>query len=727
MQEATGIARSESGPVVAGALPVLVQVGPEPRYNRKDRSPSEGMTESDGRHYRCDWIEGSITVHSDGNVSCGLDDPHASRSFGNVKDRPIEEIFGNPEYDRLRAKLWEGHRCVGCGLYRSVEGEEGPSTVTRPRLPNALVVETTVKCNLRCPNTACIPNNNALLKTRDEDSLGLETLERVADQLAASLETIHFYNYGEPFLNRQAEAMLLYLREKCPGALIVTSTNGIPLSKAARADNVVLAAPDRVIFTISGITQDIYGRYHAAGRCDQALAGLKNVCDAKRRSGQSLPAVVVRYLVFHWNDSDEQIDGVIALAEEYGVDRLTLFLTDEPKGSRSSRFSPGSPSYLKYKQYLHFDHLGRLDHLYHCELPDDDGLYRPEEIPGFGRVRRTASAATLRRDGRSRQLRLSIATDRPSSRDRPIHCVVRTPWRDYRVRLTFGTWRNVSIRVAEADRRPGPVEIGVSTDDYWFPAGEFANADLRCLGVLVRSEPLFEAGMSRLRRTLLRSLATLRRTWRRRIAPRFLGWVLTSWGIAPSGLSARWKLPEATVGGPTGSEIVAGKDAPFPSRSHEGTVIRLYRTLLGRAPEAEGLSSWVETLASGRCSPIQVAQDFISSAEFRDVHGADPSPEAFAAAACRNALGREPDPDDLRHWVDFLSGHGNGKPARAATALGIAETMAVAVDATPDPEDAGLAAPGHSRVDPGAASAVRRSRHPWSPARRVLSWGRPRR
>src|SRR5260221_10719260 len=103
-------------------------------------------------------------------------------------------------------------------------------------------------------------------------------------------------------MNRLAGDMLLSHRKKCPGALIATSKNGIPLSNPARAEKVVLAAPDRVVFTISGVTQEVYGRYHVAGKCEQALAGVRNVSNAKRRSGQTQPSVIVRYLVFHWND-----------------------------------------------------------------------------------------------------------------------------------------------------------------------------------------------------------------------------------------------------------------------------------------------------------------------------------------------------------------------------------------------------------------------------------------
>lgn len=635
-------------------------------YNLKNRNPGDVMTESDGSHYRCPWIEDSITVHSDGNVSCGLDDPHSQRSFGNVKESRVEEIFRNPAYTHLQNKLWRGHRCRGCGLYRRTGADRDPAAEARMRLPRSLVVETTVKCNLRCPNTACIPNNDSNEKTRDVEFLDLETVKSVADQLATSLETIHFYNYGEPFLNRQADDMLLYLRAKCPGALIVTSTNGIPLSNPARAEKVVRAEPDRIIFSISGITQEVYGRYHVAGKCEQMLAALKNVCEARRRLGQTRTMVLVRYLVFHWNDSDEQIDAAIALAKEYGVDRFSLYLTDEPPGSRSARFSPGSPSYFKYKKYIHFDHLERLDHIYHCELPDKDGLYRWEEMPDFGLVRRTGSEATLRRGGRNGRLRLSIAVDQPRSRERELSCLVQTPWETYRVPLVYGQWRPMPIRVPREYRRSGPVEIKVSTEDHWYPAQDYGNDDLRCLGVLIRSEPLIGIGWSARRRRILKAMARARRPWRR-ISRTAVGRFLSSLPGRLRPIGSGQAPPRAGEGWPDSPEV----------RRHRESMARLYRTFFNRAPDPAGLKGWMDALLdnSGRWSLIQVAHYFVASEEFREVYGADPSPEVFAAAACRNALGHEPDPADFRRWVDYLTAHGNGKPARAATGLGIAEEM----------------------------------------------------
>jgi MoaA/NifB/PqqE/SkfB family radical SAM enzyme len=57
------------------------------------------------------------------------------------------------------------------------------------------------------------------------------------------LSKVYFFNYGDPFVNRQAEAMLAYLRRRCPDVDVETSTNAIPLSNLDRATAVVQAEP----------------------------------------------------------------------------------------------------------------------------------------------------------------------------------------------------------------------------------------------------------------------------------------------------------------------------------------------------------------------------------------------------------------------------------------------------------------------------------------------------
>ncbi len=456
------------------------------RYNRKNVEPSRNTHSPDGTHYRCHWIEDSITIHSDGNVSCGLDDPHGQRSYGNIRTQTVAEIFANPEYLKLQQALWRGRRCLECGHFRA-ETKEGAAINPRPALPSRLVVETTVTCNIRCPNLPCLANNDPNEETRDTPFLKLETFNAMVDQLAGTLKTVNFYNYGETFMNRQAEDMLLHLRETCPDVFVVTSTNGIPLARAERAVKLVRARPNRVTFTISGASQETYARYHVNGKFAQAFAGMENVCAAKRASGQNLPQVVWRYLVFNWSDGDREIERAIAEARRIGVDRLSLYLTNTPPGSRSVRFSPGSPSFWKYSEFIHLDEEGELNQIYKCSLPDADGLYPVHDMRLFGPARWTSSRArlTLRRKGR--HLRLQVSTNRRRAIEERHHCVLHTPWERVAIDLTHNAWRELKLRIPTRYAAYDAFECEITTPDHWYPDVESNPGDLRCLGVLVRA------------------------------------------------------------------------------------------------------------------------------------------------------------------------------------------------------------------------------------------------
>jgi hypothetical protein len=323
--------------------------------------------------------------------------------------------------------------------------------------------------------------------TRDANLLELAAFERMVDELAGQLRTVHFYNYGETFLHRDAATMMSQLRRSCPDATIVTSTNGIPLSRPGLAEAVVRAQPTEITFTISGVNQASYERYHVRGRLDQALGGLAATCAAKRRLRLDAPTIVWRYLVFRWNDTQEEILQAIELADRYGVDRLSLYLTNTPENVRSIDFSPGSPRYLRFLPWIHRDHEGRLDHGYPCELPDSNGLYAEEHIAGLGRVRWTASRAVVAVrpvDGQV-VLRVFLPRTRASADGQGAGCQIRTPWgTTHQIAPVCATWREVRIPVPRRHCR-ADVHLELSTDDYWYPAVEDNSVDFRCLGVLI--------------------------------------------------------------------------------------------------------------------------------------------------------------------------------------------------------------------------------------------------
>ncbi|CAN7485105.1 SPASM domain-containing protein [Caulobacter sp. LjRoot300] len=426
-------------------------------------------------------MEGGVSVHADGNVTCGLDDPYSRRTFGNVNRQTVSEVWANPEYERMQSRLWDGWRCAECNLSQAVDASEDGPMPARALLPTTLVAEATIRCNLRCPQIACVPNNHRDVRTRDSDFLNLDTFRRTIDEIGSGLTHVFFFNYGDPFVNVEADAMLTHLGQVAPQAWGLTSTNGIPLSKMERARTVVASgALDRMIFTIGGATQESYERYHVGGRLDLALKGMANVVQAKRELGVDKPTVVWRYLTFNWNDGDEEIAEAVRLSEEIGVDEFRFHLTHVPLEGVSWRFSRGGPNFRRYRR--HIDNAFGFTHF--TVEPDEDGFYQREELE-FGTARWTGWQARRRLPVRDGRATIEVSTTRPGAEGRD-HVFVLTPWAKVKVALRPGRWSKVELAVADPTLRM--LEVELVTFDHWFPAEECGTDDRRCLGVLVREQ-----------------------------------------------------------------------------------------------------------------------------------------------------------------------------------------------------------------------------------------------
>jgi hypothetical protein len=302
----------------------------------------------------------------DGRIVCGCADPYARRVLGDARRSSVHDVWTGPVISQLRADLNAGGSkfCGDCPLKLPLRKNDAAvvRSLDAGTLPARMYVECTAACNISCAEACCAPETG-ITRTRQAGMLDFDLFTRVVDEVGASLVRIDFFNYGEAFLHKRAVEMCEYIKRRFPSIYLYTSTNGLALSEE-RARRLVHSGIDEVTFSIDGATQDTYARYRQRGRFDTALATLRAMADEKRRSARDLPFLNWRYILFTWNDNDEEMSRARELACEIGVDRLCWELTDHPEQAYSRRFTPGSPD------------LERIRH----EVWDDNNL--GNAIPG---------------------------------------------------------------------------------------------------------------------------------------------------------------------------------------------------------------------------------------------------------------------------------------------------------------------------------------------------------
>lgn len=123
-------------------------------------------------------------------------------------------------------------------------------------------------------------------------------------------------------------------------------------------------------------------------------------------------------------------------------------------------------------------------------------------------------------------------------------------------------------------------------------------------------------------------------------------------------------------------------------------IVQLYEAFYHRAPDAAGLNAWVNAYNGGAGMSLNaVAQAFSTGAEFTSLYGSNPTPTAFVAALYQNILGRVPDAAGLTAWVNYLGGASATLTTSAAANIALLFTQSVEAknDATA-PIEAWLAA-----------------------------------
>jgi hypothetical protein len=300
--------------------------------------------------FRCSWPWETLVLLCDGRVVCGCADPYAKRVLGDARTSTIAEIWTGRTIAKLREDLSGGGSgfCGDCALKIPLADGEAPVPARDAgALPGRLYVECTAACNISCQQAVCAPETG-ITRTRQAGMLDYDLFRRVIDETGPGLGRVEFFNYGEAFLHKRAVEMCAYIKTRFPHIYLYTSTNGGALTED-RGRQLVHSGIDEVTFSLDGATQASYEKYRRRGRLDTALANLGAMADEKRRAGRDMPFLNWRYILFRWNDSDEEMNLARRLAAEAGADRLCWEVTDHPEDSFSRRFAPGSPDFERIR------------------------------------------------------------------------------------------------------------------------------------------------------------------------------------------------------------------------------------------------------------------------------------------------------------------------------------------------------------------------------------------
>jgi hypothetical protein len=115
----------------------------------------------------------------------------------------------------------------------------------------------------------------------------------------------------------------------------------------------------------------------------------------------------------------------------------------------------------------------------------------------------------------------------------------------------------------------------------------------------------------------------------------------------------------------TAPDLAAGLWAPDPAAVD---TVRLYLATLDRLPDAGGLAHWIDARKSGLTADA-LESAFIGSAEFEAKYGAATTDAAFVDLLYRNVLDRTADAEGLAFWAGALD---SGRATRAEVVHGLA-------------------------------------------------------
>ncbi|MEI6125979.1 MAG: radical SAM protein [Pseudomonadota bacterium] len=182
--------------------------------------------------------------------------------------------------------------------------------------PRRYSIEPTTVCNLRCP--CCIHSRYDESIHLKREVMTYDAFEIIFEKIKRYALLVEFYNFGEPFLNKDTPAMVSTATRA--GIRSRISSNMSAKMSDSYIRQIVESGLYRLTCSIDGATQEVYEKYRAGGNLATVLDNADRVIFYKKKLRKKYPLVVYRMLVFEWNQSS--VDDARRLARDHGFNKF---------------------------------------------------------------------------------------------------------------------------------------------------------------------------------------------------------------------------------------------------------------------------------------------------------------------------------------------------------------------------------------------------------------------
>lgn len=293
-----------------------------------------------GRHIRiCKALWQDVGFLSDGTVVCRCNDAAATVVLGSLEEEGIQSIWNGSRTRSVRSMMLRGYlpglSCIGCSA--RVHKQSSASDDLRAEakmLPVNLYLEPSVRCNLHC--TGC--RVEEYVASRKRDFMDVEEFTRNISLLSESLNRVYLLFSGECFLSPDVFKLAYEIKKIKPEIELRTECNGLLLDTPEKR-KAVIDTFSQVTFSIDGVDQRSYELYRRGGSFEKAYSNLRQLILERDAAASTAPEVIWKYILFRWNDSEEQIDRLFKLLHEAKPNRFFFVQTIRPLHGLSWRYN----------------------------------------------------------------------------------------------------------------------------------------------------------------------------------------------------------------------------------------------------------------------------------------------------------------------------------------------------------------------------------------------------